>query len=51
MLICMVSASKMQMSTSVLAYIMASWPPLSHQKLINKTHGISALQISHTGIG
>ena len=30
----------MELLTSVLAYIMASWPPLSQKNLINKTHGI-----------
>ena len=31
-LIWMVPTNKMQLLTSVLAYIMASWPPLSHKK-------------------
>ena len=30
---------------------MASWPPLPTKNLINKTHGISVLQINHTGMG
>ena len=46
----MVLTSKMRLLTSVLAYIMAYWPPLSHKNLINKTRGISVLQINHTGI-
>ena len=33
----------MPLLTSVLAYIMASWPPLSH----NKTNGILVLQINY----
>ena len=40
---------KMQLLTSVLAYIMASWP-LSHKKLINKTHDNLVLQINHTSM-
>ena len=46
----MVPTSKIQLLTLVLAYIMASWPPLSHKNLIKK-YSISVLQINHTGMG
>ena len=36
----------MQLLTSVFTYTMASWPSLSHKNLINKTNGISVLQIN-----